>query len=494
MWVRRADGDPNGGPPRRFPGWLPATLIVLSINLAMLLGVEAYRPRYLRDYRLNENPDAIDYVRLGRNLVLRGCYSRCIEPPYVPDVLRTPVYPIFVGVLDALGGAGAIYIVQAALQAGSCVLLYQIVQRRFGTRPAIFASLFLATDLMVTVSNFEAMSEPLFSFLVLAAIATLGPWSARPSSEPDGRRTLRYLIGGFLLALATLTRPVGLYLIPLFALQPILGLAAERRRSLSPLLGLLAFLAGSLVPVGLWMTRNSLLFGIPRLTTVDTQNVVYFFGSGAYQLCHGSSLQAAQSEIAAEFAIPPYEVLQNPWIQNESVSAMDAQVRSVRWRVLGKYPRELVVASMMGVVKAGLSHNVGLMATLLEAQWNPPSAGAIMRGDPKAAERLSQNGPLLAGALCWEMFHTLLVLTLATIGIGFALTDAGPRRDTLVLLFVLLYFEATLILFGLEAYSRCRLPALPFLEAFAGIGAARFAWRGLGRTRDDAQTEGAGSI
>ena len=51
-------------------------------------------PAYLRNYRLNENPDAVHYVLLGHNLLLHGAYSRCESPPYISDMLRTPGYPV----------------------------------------------------------------------------------------------------------------------------------------------------------------------------------------------------------------------------------------------------------------------------------------------------------------------------------------------------------------------------------------------------------------
>jgi hypothetical protein len=38
-----------------------------------------------------------------------------------------------------------------------------------------------------------------------------------------------------------------------------------------------------------------------------------------------------------------------------------------------------------------------------------------------------------------------------------------------VLLLVLAYFYLTVPLFGVEAFYRCRIPALPFLYAFAGL-------------------------
>ena len=161
-------------------------LLCLVINGLLFAAVAVHRPEYLRDYRANGNPDVRHYVLLGRNLLLHGDYSRCEGPPFAPDMLRTPVYPVFAGGLDLLGGAGAIYLAQALLQAGSCLLLFALVRQSFGGRAAVCASLLLATDLMLAVSNFEAMSEPLFNFLILAAMTCLAPVLVAPGSGDGG--------------------------------------------------------------------------------------------------------------------------------------------------------------------------------------------------------------------------------------------------------------------------------------------------------------------
>ena len=275
--------------------WVPV-VIAIGINLALFVGVSSCFPEYLRDYRLNANPDAKDYVLLGRNLLFEGHYSRMPGPPFQADVLRTPVYPLFAGGLDALGGAAAIYLVQGLLQAGSCFFLYQIVRSSFGSRAAFWASLLLATDLMMAVSNFEAMSEPLFVFLLLAVLSTFGFGNLpalQSNSSGKTRPAWRFLAGGLLLGLATLTRPLALYLIPFFAFLPLVSGFRNRGSKLQGLQCGVAVLMGSLPLVGFWIARNQWEFAVPRLTTVDTQNIVYFFGAGAYQQRVGLSLEEA---------------------------------------------------------------------------------------------------------------------------------------------------------------------------------------------------------
>src|SRR5579864_2454764 len=189
---------------------VPAVVICLSVSAAIFAGIAALRPAYLREVSLSDSPDARQYVLLGRNLLLRGHFSRSNTPPYAPDMVRTPVYPLFAGGLDIAGGAEAIYLAQCLLHAGSCLLLFLIVNRYFGKLAALCASLLFATDLMLAISNFEAMTEPLFVFLSLASACYL-----LPGLQPGpAAHTWPYRVcaGGLLLSLAILTRPAALYL------------------------------------------------------------------------------------------------------------------------------------------------------------------------------------------------------------------------------------------------------------------------------------------
>jgi hypothetical protein len=440
--------------------WLLALLCV-GVNLAIFTGVAVRRPEYLRDHRLCNNPDAPHYVTLGRNVLLTGRYSRCDAPPYQPDMLRPPVYPLFAGGLDLLAGPGAVYLAQGFLQAGSCLLLFLLVSPVFGARAGFWASLLLATDVMLAVFNFQTMSEPLFVFLILAALACLLP------AVTSGAGAARLLGGGLLLGLAVLTRPAALYVLPLLAVV-LLGVGAWRRRA--PLVGVGALLLGTLLPVAPWVVRNQLVFGVPRVSTVDAGVQVYFFGAGAYQLRHHLSLEEAQARIAQEFGLDPYVVTQNPWHSDKTVAELDGELRAASPKVLRQYPRELVLSSLLGVGKASVSHNADELASLLGSRWEAPGTGDLLRGRADALRRLEENGPLLAGVFGWELVHAAAAVVLAAVGVLFALRrrDVWPAAG--VLLALLAYSYLTVALFGYEAFYRSRIPALPFLYTFAGWG------------------------
>src|SRR5437879_2939900 len=91
-------------------------LLALATNAVIVLCIMSSNPRYLLDYRQNGNPDAAHYVLLGENFWTKGVYSRQSAPPYQPDVLRTPIYPLLAGSVQALlGTIWPLYVIQIAL-------------------------------------------------------------------------------------------------------------------------------------------------------------------------------------------------------------------------------------------------------------------------------------------------------------------------------------------------------------------------------------------
>lgn len=456
---------------RRISFWIPI-LLCFGINLAILAGIAINNQEYLLDYRLNTNPDAVHYVLLGRNTLLHGHFSRSESPPYEPDMLRTPIYPLFSGALDVVGKPLAIYLAQVLLQVASCALIYKLADRHFGALTAFFASLFLATDEMWAISNFEALSEPLFVFLLLCSTERLsrGLFSA-PTLKT---RWLVICEAGLLLGLAILTRPVALYMlawyIPIVFLSGRQGLRAATRLSEVAVLMIV-----SLILPGGWIARNYSIFSVPRLTTVDLNNFVYFVGAGTYQVERGLEREPAQRVIAEEFGLLPYTAYQNCQSTNYSVIKMVADLQKAWPRVVFKYPRSLCISSGLAIIKSIGSHNVAKLADMTGRAWIAPRVGDLIQLRTEALERLGKNGTLLVGSFFWQLIHTVLAWGFALFGIVSSLKSRDHRLVAILCLAGLSYYCLAISLFGFDAYFRCRFPALPFLYLFAGVGAGYLA-------------------
>ena len=463
--LRRSDHSMRG----------PLVVLALSLAISAVIFAAIFRgyPEYLRDYRQTDNPDALHYVLLGRNVILKGFYSRCEVPPFAPDMFRTPMYPLFAGGLDVWAGAAGIYVVQAIIHAVTCCLVFVVARRHFGTTAGWFAGLLLATDLMLAISNFEAMSEPLFNFFtVLVAYFLL------VNTQPDegkARRFWRLVLGGLSLSAAVFTRPAGQYLLAIYAVCLLIVGIRERKisRAIRDVV-LLTFV--TVIPLSFWVARNYLLFSVPKLTYVSNMNLTYYVSVGAYQVEFGVPAKVAQEMVQHEFGLPPLVLAHNEWLSGMTVAELDAALDAAWRKALFKYPRSLALASVKAVVKASVSHNVGVLARMTGREWKAPGMGDLVRLRPEAFSRLLDNGTPLAMVFVWQLIHIAVTLLFAFVGLALSVKLPKNRGATLVLAAIIAYFYATVMLFGPEAYCRCRSPILPFLYILSGSGLAAL-WR-----------------
>ena len=160
-----------------------------------------------RDW-LTEWTDQAGYKRLGDALAQTGRFTRYPDhAPYVPDVLRTPGYPVFVAAVNRTIGEGRLPVAsaQAAVFAAICLLVYAMARLVENDRVAFAAG--LATALYPPLPYFVALTltEVFTTFVVTARYMYL--WL----------RALRHGAGwavaaGVVLGWAALTRPSFQYL------------------------------------------------------------------------------------------------------------------------------------------------------------------------------------------------------------------------------------------------------------------------------------------
>lgn len=440
--------------------WIPI-VVCAAIHAAIFLGIVMRQPEYLRNYRLNAKPDARHYVLEGRNTWLLGHFSRCSAEPFVPDILRTPVYPVFAGLLDLSGGPAALYFVQSALNVACCGLIFLMTERIFTTLSGFVAAMLLATDLMVAISAFEAMSEILFMFFLLGAVLVL----IRKDIGDRRNPTLQQCsLSGLLLSAATLTRPAGLYAVIVIAVL-LVGQALATGDGRRGFVAASAMLFVFALPVFGWIARNKVVFDLPKLSIQDAIMTVYFTGAGAYQVEYGLSLEAAQDRIAKEYDLPPSTVTNNHWTTDMSVKEIDRRLRAAQFPVLTKYPVALVQSSLIGLVKSHISHNANVLGHLLAIPWNSSGAHPVQQ---TRLSRLYANNALLVAVFVWQMLHALVAWTLFAVGSIVLWRSKDFRWPTVLLAGLLAYMLLTVAIVGKDAYYRSRTPHMPFVYVIAG--------------------------
>jgi hypothetical protein len=448
--------------------FLVPLLTSAAIHGIILIGALVGNPKYLSDYRLNAKADARHYGLEGRNIWLLGHFSRCSAEPYVPDMLRTPIYPVFAGFFEVWGTPLALYCAQAILNVISCGIVFILARRLFTPFAGFIAAMLMATDLMVAISAFEAMSEILFLFLTLLGVLILVPRSSSHNRMPSIRQCA---MGGLVLAAAALTRPVGLY-VPIIISAFLFIYAAANAKPRQGLAMAVSLLLCAAIPIGCWIARNKVVFDLPRLSTADAIMTVYFTGGGAYQITHGLGLKEAHDLIAREYDLPTHTETNNHWISDTSVKDMDRKLRAVQWEVLSKYPAALVQSCVMGILKSHVSHNVNILGGIWGTRWKSTSAGKA--SNQGRARGLLANDLMLIVAFVWQLSHVLVTWALLALGSYALLRNVDIRWPTLLIAGVLAYFLLTVAIVGKEAASRSRTPHMPLMYIVAGASALLF--------------------
>ena len=180
-------------------------LIALTARLA-LFAAACYRSP---DMATLHTGDTRSYIEPATSLLKQGEFS----DHGVPELIRTPGYPILLTLGIALGHVELItFALQTLLSLVTVAMVYQLTRSFTGSRPAaVYAGLFLAVEPLSLIYTSYLMAETLFTCLLVLMVAALANYDRRRAWAP-------LVAAGLLLAAASLVRPVTYYLPPLIAL------------------------------------------------------------------------------------------------------------------------------------------------------------------------------------------------------------------------------------------------------------------------------------
>lgn len=274
---------PSGKVPAS-PLWrrvLPAALVLAAVVRC------AFWFAYAGDTSVIVRGDTLSYWSPGATLVTKGAFSVSDVPPFVPDLLRTPVYPIFLGILSEYArlGARGIAACQVLLSLAVIVALAFLIRRPLGGRAASAAALLLALDLPTAVYANFLMSEVLFSVILVGSAALFVAMVRRP--RPNLALAL-----GLLAGVLALCRPVAaFYAVPVAGC--LLFLPCSRRVRV---VCVCVFLVSAFVLPAAWIARNVLHSGRPMLSTISAINLYEYRGAWNAARLSGKTFGEVQAE------------------------------------------------------------------------------------------------------------------------------------------------------------------------------------------------------
>jgi len=369
--------------------------------------------------RMKPDIDLDSYRSLGQNLAAgNGFVAPATDGRTLPNIARTPVYPLFLAALIRLGADRlALFLVgQCVLGAATC-LLTGILALRWLSRPAaVAASVLVALDPNSIVRCVDLRAETLFTLLLIGG-ACLLVW--------QDKHWWSWTLAGLLWSLAALCRPIAVWLWLVVAAVIFI----RRLR----LVYLLAFLAGYLPLEGIWAARNATLTGHAFISTISTYNLLMYRGAG----------------VETERTKKPFEVVQRQFLEKFG----DVQFFEGRDGFeprLGDYRHE---GSRI------LLSNLAITTKQVVLGWGKllfgPGAHSIdnMLREPGGRSRW------------WPSVYALALIAVVASSV---LGVAKLGREAALLSAVGLYF--VLLAAGPESNSRFRAPIIPVLAVLAVAG------------------------
>jgi 4-amino-4-deoxy-L-arabinose transferase-like glycosyltransferase len=433
---------------------------------------------YQRPDWATEWSDQDGYRRLGQALADTGKFTRFPDARrFVPEVIRTPMYPAFVAVVYKLFGTSQIPIAlaQTLVFAAICTVVYAIGLRT--TRdPAIAIGAAAATALFPPIPYFVPL---VMTEVWTTLLFTLSLWLALRALDT---RSLRLFIAlGVLIGLTTLSRPVFvLFPMALAAIGlivfPIAGVR-RRPRAAQWMVMLVAF-GVTMLP---WFAYNYATLG--RFTLSPAGGIGRGLWEGSWQATWSGRLQNELTHLAdavddrAELDRRVQAIADREHLPAAPMLDYVHQWEDIRliWTApVDPYERAIARAA------ADLEYQRVAIQNL-EADSPRHLAKRLARGVfilwageiPFRYSEINALPPIVI-RLCWAIQAALFLAALAGLVV---LARSGRIAEACVLAAPILYITA--VHFPLLTEARQSLPAQPIVLLLAAIAAARLAGRSL---------------
>lgn len=420
--------------------------------------------------------DTPSYEEPARALLYTGRFAAGPDKPDVPETVRTPGYPVFIAAVYAVFGERhvPVIVLQIALSVATLGVVYWLATRLWDARVGLIAVVFLALDLASFHTSEVLLTDTLFTFLLMIAVVA-------GYKLTSGARTLwRWaLVLGVMLAVATMVRPIAYYLVaPVLVGLLIWGIRTRLRwRPCAAMLALVA--VPSVLLVGGWQVRNYAATGSAEFSQIEGYNLLWYRGAGIIALRDGISFDEAREKIRD--SLPDME----GWTTAETYDFYGREGMALVRRHPFLFLR-MQVRQTAYVLLAPAQVLVVHLLTGVELRTSP--FGDLLRLAPGDYARTWVVGrPALFVAFLYEMAFLVALYVCALYGIWRAFRGSrAPLVSHLFACGIVVYVIA--LSAGPEAHSRFRVPFMPLLALYAGLGLSVLVARLRGRrARDGAE-------
>lgn len=277
---------------------LAVLLLALFLRLLLLFPItsSAAAESSVLDSLAYRGGDSRQYALLAENLAEHGVFSLSTSAPFVPDIIRTPGYPLFLVPFYVLSGGHnplPIILAQAFISNACVALVMDISHHLFPGRSWVISGILAALAPASVILTGTVMTETLFALCLLVSMSLV----VRCRLDQPRRALLLAAAASLAFAVGALTRPIGLYAFP-FLLIP-LGLRLGRTRTMMAAVSVaLAVYVLALAP---WYARNYSHFRALIFSSLGNQNLLIYNVASIEAQRQGISWREAKDQLWAEF-------------------------------------------------------------------------------------------------------------------------------------------------------------------------------------------------
>ncbi|HEY6139046.1 MAG TPA: hypothetical protein VI670_14890 [Thermoanaerobaculia bacterium] len=327
-------------------------------------------------------PDSITY--LGPAKMLLSGHGFAIEPG-LPDLLRTPVYPMFLAAFGAR--VVPVIVFQHLLNVALAVAIYFFALRQ-GRFAAIAAALIFAVDPPSIHYANKVLTETLFTALLFLVFVMAG---RAPATT------------GLLTGILVLTRPVAI------AYFAVLAILRGWRRAAA------VFVVAALVLPIAWMVRNRIAGGDFTISTIGAANLLMYRAAGAMAI-------ADEGEFDKDLVTEQRDLQME--VDTDDVSQ---GVRAQRYRALA---RQVILQHPIAFALLTLR---GLLVNVFDSDWD--AIMIVSRLESRTIQIALDAFVAVVSALAvlgvivlWKRDRALALLIAGTVGY-FLLISAGGEAE-----------------------------------------------------------------
>ena len=231
-----------------------------------------------------------------------GSFSYSLDHLDIPETLRTPGYPFFLGIIYKVFGEGysSVVLIQIFLSLLSTYVIYLIGTIIFNKKIGLFTALIFSLDPVTISMNYKILSETLFLFFLILFILFGILWLRSPMSYSIP------FISGVLLALITLIRPITYFLSPFIMIGIIIWYTTNNYSIREWINQSILFMMPILIIVGGWQYRNFKYGKNSSISQIGGLNMLYHRGAAVFAESRSITIKNARDQLIGDIKGGPW--------------------------------------------------------------------------------------------------------------------------------------------------------------------------------------------